>query len=345
VSVSDLELRPGVSSVNLPLPSGLPIVRVALSDDGLQRDNVVMLAEPRPQVVGVQNRLRVRRGSDALTRALESIAGATKSDPGHLVFIDAEDLDAPVVPGVWRAAFGRPPARWLAAGEGADFVGPFVLEKRHPLLLGATLGGVVWPGAMPLAANMVRPLASAGDRVLVGTALPAATHGDPVVLFNLDLDRTNLVRAPDWPILISNLVEMRRQSLPGPERWNYRIGEWIRVRLGRDPKGPLRFRCGAVERELPSARQLEFIAPSPGGALQVLEGNEVLFELGVNFLDESETDLRHRPATRVGRLADDARRRGENGPSSDPLFWVWLAVAAAAILANWSILQPGLRRA
>jgi len=25
---------------------------------------------------------------------------------------------------------------------------------------------------------------------------------------------------PDWPILISNLVEMRRRELPGPERWN-----------------------------------------------------------------------------------------------------------------------------
>ena len=202
-----------------------------------------------------------------------------------------------------------------------------MLEKRHPLLLGMTLGGVVWPGAMPLAAGAVRPLVSAGDQVLVGMPLRRpAPRTEPAILFNLDLDRTNLIRAPDWPILISNLVEMRRQSLPGPERWNYRVGEWVRVRLGRDPKGPLRFRCGAVERALPAGRQLEFIAPSPGGLLQILEGDEVLFELGVNFLDESETNLRDQSTADAGELADVAGLRAESGPASDPLFWVLLAI-------------------
>ena len=118
---------------------------------------------------------------------------------------------------------------------------------------------------------------------------------------------------------------MRRQSLPGPERWNYRVGEWVRVRLGRDPKGPLRFRCGGVERTLPAGRQLEFIAPSPGGLLQILEGrSSVLFELGVNFLDEAETNLRDQSTADAGELADVAGLRAESGPASDPLFWLLL---------------------
>ena len=69
---------------------------------------------------------------------------------------------------MWRVGFGRAPAAWLAAGEPKDFIGPFVLEKRHPLLLGVTLGGVVWSGAMPLAAGAVHPLVSAGDQALIG---------------------------------------------------------------------------------------------------------------------------------------------------------------------------------
>jgi hypothetical protein len=290
-------------------------------------------------VVGVENRLRDGRGRQALVKALGALSGVTQAESGHLVIVDAADLDRAPAPGAWRVGFGRAPAAWLARGAPRDFVGPFVLERRHPLLLGVTLGGVVWSEAMPLAPGAVRPLVSAGDQALIGisAAASSATQTEPAILFNLDLDRTNLIRAPDWPILISNLVEMRRQSLPGPERWNYRVGEWVRVRLAGEPKGPLRFRCGAVERALPAGRELEFAAPSPGGLLQILEADAVLFEVGVNFLDEAETNLRHQATAEVGALTDVAGLRAESGPASDPLFWLLLAIGGAAILVNWCL--------
>src|SRR5262249_37166209 len=156
-----------------------------------------------------------------------------------------------------------------------------------------------------------------------------------------DLDRTNLIRAPDWPILISNLVDMRRRSLPGPDRWNYRIGEWIRVRLEHDPKGSLHVRSADADRAIQSSRLIEFIAPSPGGLVQIMDGNDVLFDLGVNFLDEDQTNLRDKQTSETGKL--DSRVggvRAENGPASDPLFWILLVIAGCAILSNWSLLQP-----
>jgi hypothetical protein len=275
----------------------------------------------------------------------------TSSATPHLVFAGADTLDRPRPPGAWRVGFGAPPAAWRGGGAPQDFVGPFVTEKRHPLVQGVTLGGVVWAGAVPLVGGAVRPIVSSGAHPLAGLA-GAGPAAEPDVLFNVDLDRTNLVRSPDWPILISNLVEMRREGLPGPERWNYRVGEWVRVRLGRDPKGPLRVRGGGVERTLPAARVLEFIAPSPGGLLQIVEGPEriggsetVLFELGVNFLDETEGNLRDRTTTGdVGRVADVAAVRGERGPESDPLFWLLLALGGSAILANWWLLAPAGHR-
>ncbi len=350
VLARELEVPPGVSSLTLPLPAGLPAVRVRLSDDAMARDNEVMLAEPRPRIVGVDNRLPDGRGRQALIKALGALSGVTQSESGHLVFAEAGQLDRAPSPGVWRVGFGRAPAAWLAKGEPHDFIGPFVLEKRHPLLLGISLGGVVWSGAVPLAAEAVRPLVAAGDQALVGTPV-ALAQTEPAILFNLDLDRTNLIRSPDWPILISNIIEMRRQGLPGPERWNYRVGEWVRVRLARDPKGPLRLRCGAVERALPAGRELELIAPSPGGLLQILEGPErigggetVLFELGVNFLDESETNLRDRKTAAVGRFRDEAAVRVESGPESEPLFWLLLTIGAAAMVGNWCLRAPALNR-
>ena len=338
VGSRDIDVPPGVSSFTLPLPPGLSAVRIDLAADALSRDNEVTLAEPRPRIVGVENRLRDGRGREALIKALAAVAGVTQAESGHLAFIEASAVDAATSPGVWKAAFGRPPASWLGPGGSRDFIGPFVLEKRNPLLVGMTLGGVVWPGVLPLAQGAVRPLVSAGDQVLIGATAVNTARPDPAYLFNIDLNRTNLIRAPDWPILISNLIEMRRQSLPGPERWNYRIGEWVRVRLGREPKGPLRFRCGALERPLPASRQLEFIAPSPGGLLQILEGDTVLFDIGVNFLDESESNLRKQSTADAGRFADVAGLAGESGPASDPLFWILLAIATAAIVGNWWVL-------
>ena len=343
VGSRDIDVPPGASSSTLPLPPGLPAVRIDLSADALSRDNELTLVEPRPRIVGVENRLPDGRGRQALIKALGAVTGVTQAESGHLAFIEARAIDTARSPGVWKAAFGRPPAGWLGPGESRDYIGPFVLEKRHPLLLGTTLGGVVWPGVMPLAPGALRPLASAGDQVLIGVPAVNATRPDPAYLFNIDLDRTNLIRAPDWPILVSNLIEMRRQSLPGPERWNYRIGEWVRVRLAHEPKGPLRFRCGAVERALPARRQLEFIAPSPGGLLQILEGDTVLFDIGVNFLDETESNLRKQSTADAGRFADVAGLTAESGPASDPLFWVLLAIATAAIVGNWWVLGASVR--
>jgi hypothetical protein len=341
VLAREIELPPGTSSLTLPLPPGLPLIHVGLSDDALARDNSVVLAEPRPRIVGIENRLQEGRGREALGRAIDALSGVTRAESGHLAFVEGRDLDRPSAPGVWPVGFGRAPETWSARGESRNFAGPFLLEKRHPLLLGVTLGGVVWTGAVPLAAGAVHPLVSAGDQALLAVSALSPARSEPAVLFNLDLDRTNLIRSPDWPILVSNIVEMRRESLPGPDRWNYRVGEWIRVRLGRDPKGPLRFRCGGVERTLPAGRQLEFIAPSPGGPLQILEGDEVLFEIGVNFLDEVETDLRNLATADVGEQADRAGLRAEGGPASDPLFWFLLAIGVTAIVANWWLLGPG----
>jgi hypothetical protein len=343
VLAREVDAPPGTSSITLPLPAGLPAVRVELPVDALARDNGVTLVEPRPQIVGVENRLTEGRGRQALERALGALSGVTSSESAHLVFTEAGELDRVTSSGAWRVGFGRGPAEWLTAGDTEDFIGPFVLEKRHPLLSGVTFGGVVWAGAAAVDARAVRPLASAGDRLLIGVHTAGALP-DPAILVNLDLDRTNLIRAPDWPILISNLVEMRRQELPGPERWNYRAGEWIRVRLGRDPTGPLRFRCGALERELPAGRVLEFTAPAPCGLLQILEGDDVRFALGVNFLDETEGDLREKGSAEIGGLdAAALGLRTESGPASDPLFWLLLAIGSAAILTNWCLQGDGRR--
>jgi hypothetical protein len=341
VAATQVTAPPGASTVRLPLAAGLPTVHVSLADDALMRDNDVVLVEPRPNLVAVENRLPAGRGHDALDRAVAALSNVTRSQSGQLQFIDADALDTAAPAGVWRAAFGHPPARLLTEGPSQDFIGPFIIEKRNPLLSGVRLFGVYWTGAWPLAAAAGRPLASVDTHPIV-TDLGGSGDGQ-TVLFNIDLERTNLIRATDWPILVSNLVELRRQGLPGPERWNYRVGEWIRVRLGRDPKGPLRMRVDGRERALPAGRTIELVAPASGGLLEIFEGQERLFEIGVNFLDEAESDLRGSLSAVTGAFVqNEAAVRGESGAWSDPLFWILLVTAAGAIMVNWCV--PALDR-
>ena len=317
VVVRDLDVPSGASSLTFAIPAGLPAVRVRLSDDALRRDDEVVLAEPRPRTVAVENRLPDGRGRSALLQALDALSGVTAAESGHLVFVDAGGDRS----GWCRQTSGasasdaRRPRGWPAA-ESKDYIGPFVAGEASSAAARRD-ASTAWCGQAP--GRSLRTSSGRSSRPEIGCSWVCRsrpTRRTPTtILVNLDLDRTNLIRSPDWPILISNVIEMRRQSLPGPERWNYRTGEWVRARLDRDPTGPLSFRCGAVERALPASRQLEFIAPSPGGLLQILEGDRVLFELGVNFLDEEETrlarsgDRRYRRA-RIGARPARRERRG-----------------------------------
>ena len=103
-------------------------------------------------------------------------------------------------------------------------------------------------------------------------------------------------------------------------------------------------RLGSTQRALPAGRTIELVAPAAAGLLEILEGNERLFEIGVNFLDERESDLRTRGAGARGAfVAADAGSRGESGPWSDPLFWTLLVIAGSALLINWCVPQAERR--
>jgi hypothetical protein len=102
-------------------------------------------------------------------------------------------------------------------------------------------------------------------------------------------------------------------------------------------------RIGGRERTLPSGRTIELVAPAGGGLLEIVEGQQRLFEIGVNFLDEAESDLRAAASGVSGAFVrSDTAVRGESGAWSDPLFWVLLITAAAAILVNWCV--PAMER-
>jgi hypothetical protein len=98
---------------------------------------------------------------------------------------------------------------------------------------------------------------------------------------------------------------------------------------------------GTFERDLPATRLVEFVAPAPGGLAQILEGDQVRYEIGINPLDEAEGDLRRARTETLGGSEPAARERAlESGPGFDPLFWLLLAIGTAAMFGNWWLLSP-----
>ncbi len=119
----------------------------------------------------------------------------------------------------------------------------------------------------------------------------------PRLHLNLDAGRTNLFDTPDWPILVSNLVERVRKTLPGPRQVNLRVGDEILYRLPRTAMaqsadvhllGP-----DAVVRIGRGRSLLSWEAREPGEH-RVLSDGKLIATYSVQFVDAHESDLRRR---------------------------------------------------
>jgi len=296
-----LSVEPGRTvhaSVELPR-SELP-VRLSLRRDALAVDDEVLLLPEPPRVVTLATALAEAEartlGIDRLVAALPDVRRV--DDPSAAAFVI----------GAGGAGAGGRGSRLDATPLGTerdDWIGPFVVERRHPLLVGTTLEGIVWSagrGPMP-----GRPLAFAGDQPLV-TEEPVP--GGHVWRLNLDLARSTLAASPDWPILVSNAVERVRSALPGPGAVNLRLDEPMVYRHGGDAAAPPTFRLVTPSGRTEPARGLRLFtweAREPGlHRLTAPEGD--LARYAVQFADAQESDLS--AASTATRLPVDGPAKG-----------------------------------
>lgn len=335
----------GSVSLQVPLQTAAAIVRVELSasDDALPLDSRVELVRPRPRIVPVAVTVAEPVAVQKLQAGLQAIPDVelVEQNSARLMFAQAE-AGPPVAGTTWWVGVGPLPDITDAPAEPLDLTGPFVLERNHPLLQGVTLQGVLWAGVRPMTLPAT-PLITCGDHLLFGELDGAAA---PAWLLNLDLARTNLAESLDWPILLTNLVEARRESLPGLRRWNYRLGEDVRFRLfeGGSESEPARSRAlilrqGETQRPLVRSVVVDLPALSDVGLYELRDGDRLYDSFAVNFFDAIESDLR-----RLGsghRSPADAEDVGFF-PVDQPLTW-WLLTAMiltlAAMLLDWRVLR------
>ncbi len=331
--------------LSFELPAEAPVIEARLTPDALAIDDVAYLAPRPPRTVALASTLSREisrtlglasgRGSSSIDRWLDLVPDcidAGNPAAAHLV------LSEGLVPGdAWVLALER-------SGEArTHLIGPFLTDKRHPLLDGVTLEGIVWTTSDEVALRGA-PVVSAGDRPL----LTEGRDGERVILrANLDAGVSSLHRSPDWPILLANLVEMRRRELPGPARTCLRAGEAF-VYRGREPAryrltGPLEGDAQALELRALGTLVLEGITRPGSYSLERLEEEGAptpLCTAAVSFADAAESDLAHLSSGERGREVALAAVTADHS-------WieVVLVVAALALLAlDWWVLIGARRR-
>lgn len=343
-----ISLEPGAeTSFEADVPGGLGemTVNVAAENDALAVDSSITLIEPKVRTVTVAVTLPPE---DAATRVIEKvitgIPDVQKGDSAnaHLIVGPAHELPASRS-NLWWLGVG-PLLRTEEARKNArDLLGPFLLEKKSPLLEGVVLGGVIWGGTQNLNLNAT-PLISAGK---VPLFVKLNGTDSTAYVLNIDLARPNLSESPDWPILIKNLFDQRRENLPGLRQWNYRLNEDIRFRLtdGNDAtsigEGELTLLHGEHSRPLARSNPVEIPPLDETGVFEVRDGEKSIGRFAVNFHDPQESSLVDlAPGVRAPTSTEEPVRYSVDNPYS------WLMMGAIALILvvvflDWLVLKPG----
>ncbi|HEY8458738.1 MAG TPA: BatA domain-containing protein, partial [Blastocatellia bacterium] len=203
----------------LTLGPGAPALRARLSDDALLVDNEVTLFAESGGNVSVDLRVRDAALRSIVEKAVAASPNASLSaDKPELVITDERELkiegaEPPETRETWTLQI-------ISEGDAASFLGPFVVDRSHPLSEGLSLGGVVW-GAGKSRQLAGTPVINAGDIPLL-TDIERA--GARELRLRLRPDLSTLQETPNWPILIWNLINWRAQSAPGLRQRNLRLG-------------------------------------------------------------------------------------------------------------------------
>ena len=316
-------------SIEVPFHAGS--IEIELAKDALALDNRILLLPDSLRVVRFENALPA-----PLTQAL-GIDGLAMAIPG------LEPAGAGDVPALRFATEPGPIAPWrtelvVQVPESTSaLLGPFLLERRHPLLHGVLLEGVIW-SASQTGPPPGFPLVLAGDLPLLTEENQTRFHR---YRLGIDPSRSNLAKAPDWPIFLSNLVDLVRKRLPGQVDRNLPSSEELVYRHA----GPLeqipemRLVTPAGQRRQPAGlREIRF-APEGPGLYRLERGDEELARWSLHFVDPTESDLRTRGSMHRDAVASPGTsEEHENRPGEWERKLLSLLLLLL-VLADWWVLE------
>lgn len=304
------------------LPPGTQVVRVSLARDTLDFDNGVVLLPERARPVRVALNVNDELLREAIRQALDATGRArlVPRRPELLVTDSAPPASLP--DDTWTV-------RFVVDKEARAYVGPFVVDRAHPLCSGLDLGGVIWAAA-------TKPPLPGADVISVGNVSlvteTSRADGRRDVRIRLKPDLSNLTRSANWPVLLCNLLDYRAAHLPGIRRSNVRLGSNAEVVFGPNVE--------SAEVQLPDGRKEEHLVhhrrvtveATRCGVYEVRTENTTT-RFAVNPLQPTESDLRTCAAGRWGNWA----KPEQGGSVHHPLAWLALLGALGLFAAHLAL--------
>ena len=310
---STLDLAPNETRrILFKLQPGAGTLRARIAEDHLAIDNeVILLPHPEKRV-----RLNIDVRDTELRTVIEKALTATKiiDVVENREELRITDHEVPPVadPQTWVL-------RLVAASDAQSYLGPFVVNRSHPLTEGLSLSGVVW-GADKNVQPSGNPVITAGDILLLtDIERPGGSHE-----LNLQLrpKLSTLHETPNWPIMIWNLLEWRAANVPGIRDSNLRLGTdaIVNVRSGTD----------SLEVTNPSGKSDLVLATSATATIQAggvgvhrVKAQDETWDFAVNALSPEESDLTGCESGRWG----DPDKSADGGIEHRSWSWAFLLMA------------------
>jgi hypothetical protein len=329
--IIQIPVLPGTGNVTLKLDS---------KDDPLSVDSTLELVEPERRLLKVAVALPVdHSATKPLVKVLKFINNweSASVETADLIFGPAGSAPNSK-PNCWWIGVGP-----LAAGgtsKPEDYLGPYILEKRNPLVEGLSLGGVVWGGVQPTTTN-VTPIISVGSNPVFMQLRGLTSRA---YLMNIDLARSNITESPDWPILVSNLIEECRRNQPGLQQANYRQDQQIFFGLApeilNDDKAELELLFQGTKRPLAKTRIVELPPQEKPGVYEIKHGETLVGTFAINFFDREESEL-----SGLGDAHRDVAIAGsKQALLVDDPFTIWIMIGmvliVGVIISDWFVLKP-----
>ena len=316
----------GTQRVVLTLTAGAGPLRARIGADALIIDDEVTLLPTRERPVRVEIGIR----NDSLREIVESAIRASTtaelvpSDP-ELVITDDENRGAS--PRSWVVRITPDP-------DAESYLGPFVIDRNHPLAEGLSLDGVIW-GASKSSAGAGLPVIMAGNIPLLSYLDRADGAREVRLSFRPDL--STLQRTPAWPVLIWNLLSWRSSELPGISQSNIRFGGDVKVKI---PEGITAVEItepGGTVRQMTALDRTVSFTPDAPGTYGIAAANE-RYSFSLNALRKEESDLSASASGRWGSLDDPAGAERE----LRNIAWVFLLILMLTLSLHLALASRGL---
>jgi hypothetical protein len=328
----DLTLGPDSSNrVVFNLKPGAAALRARIADDALAVDNrCVLMPQPHKQAA-VAVRISDEKLKQSLEKALQAtgIATVTGGEP-DLLFTD----DQQVNPLPEEQAKDTWVVQFLVESSAESFVGPFVIDRGHPLTDGLSLAGVVWAAARTQPAG--RAIITAGDVPLLTDTERGGVHQ---LRWHIKPDISTLQDSPAWPVLVWNIADWRVSHLPGLRETNIHLGSSVTLALAPGVKDVQVKAPGESPISLPAGDRSLSISADTSGVYEVIAGRDH-FNFAANALSRQESDLTH---------CDSGSWNGWDGDTQElqqrSIAWIFALLAMVILALHLAIVARSGSRA